>query len=427
MSKVGRSPAPSFVRRKPRNRIFLVRGENVRTITVRPWLTASLVAFAAVFSILYLGATFYLVFRDDLLAASIARQARIQHAYEDRVAALRADIDRLTSRQLIDQQAFEDKMNRLIDRQAALDTRQDIIAGLSQAARRAGLVPKPPVAPAADEARSKPDPMITGALETAPAAANPVMAAFLSAGSTEVKAPAPEDPAGRIDAVASSVDNLAADQVAYVEEVAGKAAQKTGKIAAVLGRLGYKVASGRGADGDVGGPFIPISVNADPETFRSSVALVTAEIDDLANAKRTAAALPLWRPIANAAVTSGFGARLDPFLGRPAMHTGIDFRAAAGYPIRATAGGTVVTAEYTGGYGNMVEVDHGNGLTTRYAHLSRIVVKPGDVVAKGAIVGRAGSTGRSTGPHVHYEVRVDGAPIDPMRYIRAGSEIAPLL
>ena len=118
---------------------------------------------------------------------------------------------------------------------------------------------------------------------------------------------------------------------------------------------------------------------------------------------------------------------MDPFLGRPAMHTGVDFRAAAGYPARATAGGTVITAEYTGGYGNMVEIDHGNGITTRYGHLSRIDVTVGQVVAKGAIVGRAGSTGRSTGPHLHYEVRVDGAAIDPMRYIKAGSEIAPLL
>ena len=85
----------------------------------------------------------------------------------------------------------------------------------------------------------------------------------------------------------------------------------------------------------------------------------------------------------------------------------------SGYPASATAGGTVITAEYTGGYGNMVEVDHGNGITTRYGHLSQIDVTVGQVVAKDAIVGRAGSTGRSTGPHLHYEVRIDGAADRP--------------
>ena len=108
---------------------------------VRPWLIATVGGVAVVFGALYLAATGYLVFRDDLLAASIARQARMQHAYEDRIASLRADIDRLTSRQLLNQEAVEAEMDRLLGRQAALDARQDIIAGLSQAARRAGIAP----------------------------------------------------------------------------------------------------------------------------------------------------------------------------------------------------------------------------------------------------------------------------------------------
>jgi murein DD-endopeptidase MepM/ murein hydrolase activator NlpD len=87
----------------------------------------------------------------------------------------------------------------------------------------------------------------------------------------------------------------------------------------------------------------------------------------------------------------------------------------------------VIAAENNAGYGNMVEVDHGNGVTTRYAHLSAILVTVGQVLAKGAVVGRAGSTGRSTGPHLHYEVRLDGEAVDPMRFIKAGNEINPLL
>ncbi|MGL4240307.1 MAG: M23 family metallopeptidase, partial [Beijerinckiaceae bacterium] len=123
-------------------------------------------------------------------------------------------------------------------------------------------------------------------------------------------------------------------------------------------------------------------------------------------------------------ITSSFGTRSDPFTRSMAMHTGIDFRAPTGSPVRATASGKVVEAGWAGGYGNMVEIDHGNGLTSRYAHLSAITVTAGDTVAKGSTVGRVGSTGRSTGPHLHYETRIDGDPADPMRFIRAGQKLS---
>ena len=102
------------------------------------------------------------------------------------------------------------------------------------------------------------------------------------------------------------------------------------------------------------------------------------------------------------------------------MHTGIDFRGDTGDPIRATASGTVTIAGWSGGYGKMVEIDHGNGLVTRYGHLSETDVDVGDTVRAGAVVGRLGSTGRSTGPHLHYEVRVKGEAVDPQKYLDAG-------
>jgi murein DD-endopeptidase MepM/ murein hydrolase activator NlpD len=100
------------------------------------------------------------------------------------------------------------------------------------------------------------------------------------------------------------------------------------------------------------------------------------------------------------------------------------WRAARGAPARATAGGKVVSAGWAGGYGNMVEIDHGNGLTTRYGHLSAILVNEGQTVEARDVIGKVGSTGRSTGPHLHYEVRVDGEPVDPMRFLRAGEKLA---
>jgi murein DD-endopeptidase MepM/ murein hydrolase activator NlpD len=102
------------------------------------------------------------------------------------------------------------------------------------------------------------------------------------------------------------------------------------------------------------------------------------------------------------------------------MHTGVDFRGEPGDPVRAAAAGKVVLAERNGGYCLMVEIDHGNGIATRYAHLSAVAVEAGGNVAPGALVGRVGSTGRSTGPHLHYEVRVNGEPVDPQKYLRAG-------
>jgi murein DD-endopeptidase MepM/ murein hydrolase activator NlpD len=125
--------------------------------------------------------------------------------------------------------------------------------------------------------------------------------------------------------------------------------------------------------------------------------------------------------------TSGFGVRSDPFLRDPAMHTGLDFRADIGEPARATAAGTVTIAGRNGGYGNMVEVDHGNGFATRYAHLSAIDVEVGQTVRIGQIVGKTGSTGRSTGPHLHYETRVDGEAVDPQKFLRAGVRLGSVL
>jgi murein DD-endopeptidase MepM/ murein hydrolase activator NlpD len=429
-----------FARVKRPQRIIVAFGDNVRTFTVRPWLIAAVGGAALVFGFLYLCATGYLVFHDDILGASISRQARMQRAYEDRIAALRSDLDRVTSRQLLNQEAVESEMNRIASRQSALDARQDSIAALSQAVRSAGVPVEPPSA-TADSSEAAPDAADTPASDsegTDPQTTGgvaPVQASVISPLSFNLlrlpgtaSAPSPSSPSTDLAAVDASLDKLARDQTAYVDSVALNVSQRADKIARILTQLGQRVPpSHTPASSDVGGPLVDIDDNADPETFRSSVDLIAGEVDRFGAIRRMATQLPLSRPFADAMITSGFGARLDPFLGRPALHTGVDFRAVSGSPARATAGGTVIIAGYTGGYGNMVEIDHGNGITTRYGHLSEIDVTVGQVVAKDAVIGHTGSTGRSTGPHLHYEVRVDGAPIDPMTFINAGHTIASLL
>ena len=420
MSTAALDSVHSFARRKPPHRIIIAHGDSVRSFTLRPWLIAAVAGTALVFGFLYLCATGYLVFHDDLLGASISRQARMQRAYEDRIAALRSDLDRLTSRQLLNQEAVESEMSRIASRQAALDARQDRIATLSQAVRSAGVD-----SPASDSEDSAPrDPQTTSSIVPIRASVLPLAFAL------PLRAPAPVNPppGSSLAAVDASLDKLARDQVAYVDSVAVNVSQRANKIASILTQLGQRVPpSHTPANSDVGGPLVEIDDSADPETFRSSVDLIAGEIERFGTIRRLATQLPLSRPLADAMITSGFGARLDPFLGRPALHTGVDFRAISGSPARATAGGTVIIAGEAGGYGNMVEIDHGNGITTRYGHLSEIDVTVGQVVAKDAIIGHTGSTGRSTGPHLHYEVRVDGAPIDPMTFINAGHQIASLL
>ena len=132
--------------------------------------------------------------------------------------------------------------------------------------------------------------------------------------------------------------------------------------------------------------------------------------------------LPTQAPIQAGHLGSPFGWRIDPFTGRNALHTGLDFQAEPGTPVAAAAGGVVVAQELHPAYGNMLEVDHGNELITRYAHLSRFLVKKGDLVKRGQKIAEVGTTGRSTGPHLHFEVMVQGVPQDPAKLLAAGRE-----
>jgi hypothetical protein len=136
--------------------------------------------------------------------------------------------------------------------------------------------------------------------------------------------------------------------------------------------------------------------------------------------------VPTQQPVRAGHVGSSFGWRIDPFTGRSALHTGLDFQAEPGTPILAAAGGVVVAQEAHHAYGNMVEIDHGNNLITRYAHASRVWVKIGDLVKRGQKIADVGTTGRSTGPHLHFEVMVQGVPQDPQKFLAAGRDLPVL-
>lgn len=151
---------------------------------------------------------------------------------------------------------------------------------------------------------------------------------------------------------------------------------------------------------------------------------LTAVETRLFDQKMQTALQPTEKPVKDVTLGSRFGFRIDPFTGERAMHTGLDFPAEVGTPILAAAGGVVIVQEFHAAYGNMVEIDHGNGLITRYAHASKTFVKKGDIVKRGQTIAAVGSTGRSTGPHLHFEVWVSGVPQDPQRFLAAGEDLA---
>lgn len=178
--------------------------------------------------------------------------------------------------------------------------------------------------------------------------------------------------------------------------------------------------------GGKGGPFVPAHAPS-LEQLQALVSGLEASADEQADlftftesrlleARLKALLVPSTPPVVGP-VGSGFGFRPDPFGGRAALHTGLDFPAEPGTPILASAGGVVTAAEWHAEYGHVVEIDHGNGLATRYAHCRKIHVARGDVVRRGQPIGEVGSSGRSTGPHLHFEVLLGGTPQDPERFL----------
>jgi murein DD-endopeptidase MepM/ murein hydrolase activator NlpD len=159
--------------------------------------------------------------------------------------------------------------------------------------------------------------------------------------------------------------------------------------------------------------------------FEQEFAALEEAFDQLDGLTTTLSRVPLVTPIANGfySSTSGFGDRIDPFSGRYAFHSGADLGSTQGTSVLASAAGVVVVAERKGAYGNMVEINHGHGIQTRYGHLQTILVKPGETVRFHQKIATVGSTGRSTGPHLHYEIWINNVARDPTKFFDAGRRV----
>jgi murein DD-endopeptidase MepM/ murein hydrolase activator NlpD len=382
-----------------------------------------------------------------------------KRTYENRLAEARARLDEVGGERALDLKSFAGKLSELASRQARLEKRGAVVAALAAGSegrnrsavegRSAAASPIPDDALGAIRALGPPAPAGADAGAARAYAPLPGPSAeprgvkphpvdepgeTLSALPAEAWAAAPSltpagddlDAAARFAIIDCSLDQIDSGQMKALAAIDRSATRIASRDAAIVARTGLDPAklTSPHAEGGVGGPFIPAEVDTNAPAFDQAFA---GAVRDIAAAERLNALMPFMpvrMPLSgDASVTSPFGYRADPFLGRLALHPGIDLTEAWGAEIHAAGAGRVTHAGPMGGYGIMVEIDHGNGLVTRYAHMSKALVEEGQDVAQGAVLGKMGSSGRSTGPHLHYEVRVDGEPVDPERYLRAGADL----
>jgi murein DD-endopeptidase MepM/ murein hydrolase activator NlpD len=400
-------------------------GKQVRFGPVAFWIVIGTVVLLGMWSA---ATATYFAFRDDVLTRLIARQTEMQNAYEDRIAELRAKVDRTTSRQLLDQEQFDQKLEQVTRRQTTLESRAAALATLPDITGSIRGPSRGSADPAASSA-PKPSPISDTVIFVAP----PDREARLES-RAPIASQAPNNKFARNQGVdnalarlQSSLDQIEGRQLAALNSLEDSMETRVRRMRGVFTDLGLDMAQLEAATPRtaMGGPFVPVKLGADAGPFERQLYRLNITRAKMDRLNRTLTLVPYRKPvIGEVEFTSGFGVRSDPFLGRPAMHTGLDFRAASGDPVRATANGKVVSSGWSGGYGRMVEIDHGNGLSTRYGHLSEINVKVGDTVRIGQVIGTVGSTGRSTGPHLHYETRIDGDAVDPQKFLRAGVRLS---
>jgi murein DD-endopeptidase MepM/ murein hydrolase activator NlpD len=218
---------------------------------------------------------------------------------------------------------------------------------------------------------------------------------------------------------ATGLAQIEARQLAFVEALTRYADARAVRAENAMRSLGLNPGLVTAADhAAMGGPLIPMATGPG-NTLDPRFARFGASLARMSALEHALVRIPNTLPASLDYVSSGFGYRVDPFTGGGAFHAGLDFRGPIGAPIRAAAAGTVSFTGVKQGYGNCVEISHGNGLLTRYAHMSRIEARTGEVVQPGRLIGAIGSTGRSTGPHLHFEVRIRDHPVDPRPFLEA--------
>lgn len=313
-------------------------------------------------------------------------------AYENRIAQLRVEVDRLQSRHYAQAGDINLQLQDLALTQELLLEQHQYVKQLATRAAELGIEPVTPVL------AETTDPILTGSISA--------------------------NPADQVAAAVSNVDRMMEESRLALAALSEEANSKTEQLMDTLAGIGIRP---KLPNFGLGGPLL-----APVEGSSSSVVDDANEVAEALERFRVARAevdrAPIHRPTsASVRTSSTFGNRKDPFTGRLAFHSGLDFAAASGTKVLAAGAGTVTFVGKMSGYGNVVEITHASGLVSRYAHLSAFLVKKGVTVDVGTPIARVGSTGRSTGPHLHFEVRRSDKPLDPVRYINTGKSVAKIL
>jgi len=444
----------------PERQIYIRSDGRVQFFTFGPSLQATLAGLVLIFLGWVAFATVNVVFKDRIIAAKDHRYQQMQAAYENRVSDLQTSYDELNAALV----SAQDRFKATAD---VLQTKQNAIAGFLnrasqvQASLGGRLTPDmrgrnttanadAPVG--GEDADSSQLVVMPGPAQPQPRSSKPVKSSLLdgmfrrvtalfpSAGDRRHAAPRRENATitaqhPGLQFLAQQIQRIARigeSENQLMAKTEGTLGQGVGNLRNVMRRTGInpdafarKIAGAQG----MGGPEIPLDQvrieGISDANFSHAYLSAAAVLDQLNGLSAALDHVPLAAPVSDASFdkSSSFGARIDPFTGRYAFHPGIDFAGPWGSVVHATAPGTVVFAGRRGGYGNMVEVDHGYGIHTRYGHLSTINVRVGTHLGRGAGVGRVGSTGRSTGPHVHYEVWYDDVAKNPNNFIEAGRNV----
>jgi murein DD-endopeptidase MepM/ murein hydrolase activator NlpD len=345
-----------------------------------------------------------LLMAPDLAKLINGESQTVLSAYEDRISQLRLEVDRLQSRHYARAGDINLQLQELAQQQEVLVEQHQYVKQLADKAAELGIEVATLPPQAAGDGLGDPASLVTGSIGT------------------------PGDPASEVAAAAAGISKMMGDSRLALAALSDEATTKTDGIMATLARVGIKPKLPAFDAGAEGGPLLPPIDGPDAPSLVDDANLVAEALARYKAARLAADVAPVHTPLTRATrMSSTFGNRKDPFTGRLAFHSGLDFAASRGTSVLAAGSGKVSFVGQRSGYGNVVEISHGGGLTTRYAHLSAFLVKEGQTVKTGTPIARVGSTGRSTGPHLHFEVRRTDNVIDPAPFLNAGRAVRKIL
>ncbi|WP_342165040.1 M23 family metallopeptidase [Methylobacterium sp. SD21] len=356
-----------------------------------------------------------------------AEQTNQKTVYEDKVRALTRRLVGVASHQVLEQDGLAGRMADIVTRQVDLENRLATLSGYAQRMAEPvrpqadGSSREPVAAAAAGRRGSEPNILQLGRTrdlgQTGVGPRSELGGSPADAERDRVRALLTLPTREQFAALEASLDGVDRTEVRVLGGFAQRVRDAIGSLRGALTGIGVAVTPPPAPS--------PPMATAPRDAFEAAARAFEAALAEQQRWRSAADQVPLRRPIEQAErhLTSNFGQRKDPFTGVATMHAGMDFRAPVGTEVRATAAGRVITASPTGGYGNLVEIDHGGGVVTRYGHLSAYAVSAGQTVRSDTVIGQVGSTGRSTGPHLHYETRVHSVAVDPLRFLLAGSTL----